>query len=496
MNELEQTFVLGLVVTAVILCLLAKWTSIFSRKKYPPGPWGYPIFGHLPLLGRNPAETYHKWRQLYGDVFRIRFGSWKCVIINGYESVKDAAERSDDAFSGRPNFVTNMALKEAYGGFQSISFTDMSPKYLQLRKLTTTAFSNYMRTCEYPPEDLFVTEAEKLVDSLDDQTLPVSHSVELAVENVVYQMLYGKGTEIEIQSHVKLIVESSNAFVKFVSTGNVVDVVPWLRYIMKRKVDDFKKAALATDWITRLKIKEHKESFQRGRTKDILDSFWALSNKLPETDTEESISGDHLIFQATAVQGAGFETTSQILKSLIQYMAAYPEIQSRVQNEIDHVIGSRNVTWTDRFNLPYVNATIQEVLRKALSIPFALPHSTIVDTKLCGYDIEKGTVVFFNLHSIVNEKSFWIDPELFRPERFLNENGSLDVEKCARVLAFGIGRRKCAGESLAKMNIFITFTTLMQRRKFICKELEDLKSNLENGKTMDESCKLLVQRRT
>ena len=60
-------------------------------------------------------------------------------------------------------------------------------------------------------------------------------------------MLYGKGNEIEIQSHIKLIVEASTAFVKFVSTGNVVDVVPWLWYVMKRKVDNFKKAALATD---------------------------------------------------------------------------------------------------------------------------------------------------------------------------------------------------------------------------------------------------------
>ena len=94
------------------------------------------------------------------------------------------------------------------------------------------------------------------------------------------------------------------------------------------------------------------------------------------------------------------------------------------------MIGYRTIKWTDIFNLTYINATIQELLRKALSTLFALPHSTIVDTNLCGYDIE-------NLHSIATEKSFWGDPELFQPERFLYENGSLDVEKGACV--FGIG---------------------------------------------------------
>jgi hypothetical protein len=174
MIKLELTVVVGFIATAATLYILAKWTNVLCRKKYPPGPWGYPILGHLPLLGTKPEETYKKWRELYGDVFRIRFGSWKCVIINGYDAVKDAAERSDDAFSGRPNFVTNISLKEAYGGFQSLSFTDMTPKYLQLRKLTATALSNYTRTCDYKPEDLFTSEAERLVDSMDDQSFLVS----------------------------------------------------------------------------------------------------------------------------------------------------------------------------------------------------------------------------------------------------------------------------------------------------------------------------------
>ncbi|XP_045197628.2 cytochrome P450 1A1-like [Mercenaria mercenaria] len=489
----ELLDIASVICALITLYAVGRWA--FSKKKYPPGPWGFPVLGHLPLLGASPEITYLKWWQSYGDVFRIRFGSWNCIVINGYEAIKDASERADDVFSGRPNFVSSIALKEAYGGLGSISFADFSPKYRQLRKLTATALKNYMNTCDYSPEDLFVDEAGKLLQFIDDLPFPICDDVEIAVENVVYQMLYGKGKESEIKSHVKLIVEASAAFVKFVSAGSIVDVVPWLKYIMKGKVEDFKKAALATDWITRAKIKEHKETFQKGQTRDILDALCALSKDLPETETADSISSQLLMYQATAIQGAGFETMSRTLQLLLLYMAAYPELQKRVQKEVDDVIGSKTVSCNDRSNLPYLDATIQEVMRKTTIVPFAIPHCTTADTKLRGYDIDKGTVVFFNLHSVANEKSFWGDPENFRPERFLNDNGKLDATKSSHVMPFGAGRRRCIGEVLAKMNLFITFTSMMQRYSFIYPEASHLQASLGHSPTL-EQYKLIVQRRS
>jgi len=114
----------------------------------------------------------------------------------------------------------------------------------------------------------------------------------------------------------------------------------------------------------------------------------------------------------------------------------------------------------------YVEATITEVFRVVSIVPFAVPKSATRDTQVGGYDIAKDTVVLFNLHSICYEKEFWGDPETFRPERFITDDGKLDQASCSRVLTFGIGRRRCVGELFAKMELFILFSTLMQRCEF------------------------------
>ncbi|XP_052809157.1 cytochrome P450 1A2-like [Mya arenaria] len=88
--------------------------SLGARKRYPPGPWGFPVIGHLPLFGRLPTETFLQWRHSYGDIFRIWMGAWPAVVVNGYRAVKKAADKPGDVFLDQPDFVTNKALREAF----------------------------------------------------------------------------------------------------------------------------------------------------------------------------------------------------------------------------------------------------------------------------------------------------------------------------------------------------------------------------------------------
>ncbi|XP_053381162.1 cytochrome P450 1A1-like [Mercenaria mercenaria] len=468
---LDITNFVSLLIALLTMFWIAMRAKIFSKKRYPPGPWGIPLLGHLHLLGDNPERKYLQWWQRYGDVVKIRFGSWNAIVVNGYDTIKDVAERKDDVFSGRPNFVTQVVLREAFGGIEALTFVNFSPKYLQLRKRTATALRSYLSKCEYCPEDLFREEAEKLTEKLlrypSDDAVSVVSDVELAVVSVLYQMLYGKGKESEIAPHLNSIVETTATFNKFVGSGNIFDVIPWLQYVMKGKVEQFKEAVLSTDWITKAKIEEHRLSFQKGQTRDVLDALCDLSADLPSCESVDSVSSLHLMYQVAALQGAGFDTTSRTILFIILYLIAYPDVQERVQKEVDDVLGSSKIVkWKDRDTLPYLNATIYEVMRKTTVVPFAIPHYTLNDTELRGYDIDKDTVVFLNLHSVANEKSFWGDPENFRPERLLDEDGMLDAEKCSHIMTFSAGRRRCVGDVIAKMNIFILITTLMQRCSF------------------------------
>ena len=91
-----------------------------------------------------------------------------------------------------------------------------------------------------------------------------------------------------------------------------------------------------------------------------------------------------------------------------------------------------------------------------------MPHSTIMHTEINGYRVDKNMFTMVNLHSIHMDE----DPEAFRPARLLDKDNRISKEMANRIVPFGLGRRKCVGEHLAKMENFLLFTSLMQRCSF------------------------------
>jgi cytochrome P450 len=149
-------------------------------------------------------------------------------------------------------------------------------------------------------------------------------------------------------------------------------------------------------------------------------------------------------------------------------MARFPKIQERVFTEIKDIVGTKRIVMlTDKPDLVYTNAVILEVMRMVTQLPFSVPHYAVKNANLQGFDVDQGTVVIFNLYSVHHEKAFWGDPEIFRPERFLSDEKSLDPEKCNHIFAFSHGRRRCIGELFAKMTLFLSFSITIQKCK-IC----------------------------
>ena len=194
---------------------------------------------------------------------------------------------------------------------------------------------------------------------------------------------------------------------------------------------------------------------------DLVDTLIAVDLPNSTKDKRHSLTKQCLLRSLSALTGAALETTSTSMEWLLNYMTAYPDIQRRVQYEIEQVVGSsRKVVLSDKPRLCFTEATILEVLRIVTPTKFAIPHYTLNDTKLNGYDIDKETVVIVNLHSVHHDKDYWVNPEVFQPDRFLSKYKKLDSEKCGRVIPFGLGRRRCVGEHLAKLELFCCFQML------------------------------------
>lgn len=87
----ERGFTFYLIIFAAILIVVERFHKLISVFYFsPPGPWGFPVLGHLPLLGNNPSKTLMAMSKTYGDVFLIRMGSWPTLILNNKEVIREA----------------------------------------------------------------------------------------------------------------------------------------------------------------------------------------------------------------------------------------------------------------------------------------------------------------------------------------------------------------------------------------------------------------------
>ncbi|KIH60891.1 hypothetical protein ANCDUO_08844 [Ancylostoma duodenale] len=109
---------------------------------------------------------------------------------------------------------------------------------------------------------------------------------------------------------------------------------------------------------------------------------------------------------------------------------------------------------------------IQEIQRCANIIGFNVPHRTVRDTSVGPFKIPADTLVIGQIHNILANSPVFKDSKQFRPERFLMEDGvTPNKEAVDQFCPFSVGKRQCAGESLARVELFIGIVTLLQNYK-------------------------------
>ncbi len=155
---------------------------------------------------------------------------------------------------------------------------------------------------------------------------------------------------------------------------------------------------------------------------------------------------------------------------ILNILAFKQDIQKRVHTEICKALddGKSMVTVSDRAKMPYLRATLLECLRVFPPTPTgAQTHSPIRDTALPGYGvIPKGAIMMINTWALHHDEFFWKDPEVIRPDRFLDEDGELlpaDHPNRKHVLPFGAGPRVCLGEVFARTRLFLWTAAVVGR---------------------------------
>uniref|UniRef100_A0A669PI42 Cytochrome P450 family 2 subfamily J member 2 n=1 Tax=Phasianus colchicus TaxID=9054 RepID=A0A669PI42_PHACC len=429
-------------------------------KDFPPGPFSFPFLGNVQFLMiiNDPIGMVQKLTEKHGDVFSLQIGSQSFVIVNGLPLVKETLVSQGENFMDRPEIPINTVVFGNLG----LVFSN-GHLWKQQRRFTLTTLRNFglgKRSLEerIQEECRFLTDAFR-----DEQGNPFNPHLKInnAVSNIVCSVTFGNRFEYhdeDFQNLLQLMDETVTLQGKIMS--QLYNAFPSImKYLPGSHQTIFKNWELMKNFVCNV-ISKHKEDLNPSESRDFIDSYLQEMAKPSGSDFCE----DNLVACAFDLLFAGTETTSTTIRWALLYMAMYPEIQARVQAEIDAVIGqTRQPTLADRDNMSYTNAVIHEVQRKGNIIPFNVPRQAVKDTVLAGFRVPKGTILISNLTSVMFDKKEWETPHSFNPGHFLKDG---QFRKREAFMPFSIGKRACLGELLARAELFLFFTALLQKFTF------------------------------
>ncbi|XP_070688265.1 uncharacterized protein [Pempheris klunzingeri] len=428
--------------------------------RFPPGPLAVPFLGNV-FTGID-FKTMERLSLEYGPVFSLRRGSERMVFISGYKMVKEALVNQLDSFVDRPIVPLFHAV------FKGIGIA-LSNGYLwkKQRKFANTHlryFGEGQRTLEkyIQVESNFLCEAFK-----EEQGKPFNphYTITTGVSNIISSVVFGHRFEYSDQSFRKFLELDNEAILAAGSPrAQLYDAFPGLLQYLPGPHQTVLSNYEEIMAFLKKEVKKHQEEWNPDDPRDYIDVYLGEMEKKKE-DPQSGFNIETLQVCTLDLIEAGTETTATTLRWGLVFMMHYPEIQEKVQAEIDRVIGqSRQPTLADRPNLPYTDAVIHEIQRMGNIVPLGFPKMASKDTTLGGYFIPKGTAVNTILASVLFDKSEWETPEIFNPEHFLDSEGQF--RRRDAFLPFSAGKRVCIGEQLAKMELFLFFSCFLQRFTF------------------------------
>ncbi|XP_066494470.1 cytochrome P450 2B4-like isoform X1 [Tiliqua scincoides] len=448
-----------LLVSCIAFLLILIWRRQLSKGNLPPGPPPLPVLGNVLQLDlRNLVRSFWRVRDQYGPVFTIYLGSRPVVVLCGYEAIKEALIDNAEVFGGRGS---TMALDEKRRKFGII--TTNGERWRQLRRFSLTTLRNFgmgKRSIEerIQEEAQFLVEAVRKTEGCPfDPTFYLSH----AVSNVICSVVFGKRFDYDDKEFVTLLVlinKSIQIAFSFWSQlrlafPSLMKIIPGPHHQRNEYLDELVR------FVNR-RIQMHRESHDPNCPQDLIDCFLTKMEQERQNPASE-FHDDNLVVTVVNLFFAGTETVSTTLRYGLLLLLRYPEIEAKIQQEIDQVVGrNRSPCMEDRSRMPYTDAVVHEIQRFVDLIPLGVPHSVIRDTVFRGYTIPKGTSIFPMLTSALNDPQHFETPRKFNPGHFLDENGAF--KKNEAFLPFSTGKRVCLGEGLARMELFLFMATLLQ----------------------------------
>ncbi|PVH47644.1 hypothetical protein PAHAL_4G106200 [Panicum hallii] len=406
--------VLAVAAVGGLVAALAERASNKNRLNLPPAVPGLPVIGNLhQLKEKKPQQAFTKWAEDYGPIYSIKTGASSAFVLNSTEVAKEAMVEKFSSISTRKLAKAVSILsrdKKMVAGSDDSDFHKNGKRHIVMSLLGSSALKQFRGARDTTIDNMALSE--------DVSSIYVEEFGKVISRDEIYQ-----ATVLD--------------FMWCVLEVDWRDFFPYLSWVPNKS---FETRVLTTEArrtaVMRALVNQQKKRIARGEARmSYLDYLLAENKEL----TDEQLT--MLIWEAI-LEAA--DTTMVATEWAMYELAKKPEKQDRLYQEIREVCGNETVTEEHLPRLPYLNAVFQETLRRHSPVPLLFPRFVHENTSLAGYDVPAGTEVIINVYAChMNEKD-WDEPEEWEPERFL-DGGSFSSEKTHKTIAFGAGRRVCAG---------------------------------------------------
>ncbi|XP_015920068.1 cytochrome P450 18a1 [Parasteatoda tepidariorum] len=452
---------LTILIVSVLVIFLSIWLSkrIQGRKSLP-GPIGLPIVGYLPFLTKKIYVKLTLLADTYGPIYSIRMGSRNVLVITDFKLIKEAF--ASDAFMGRPPDLPIEQSETSQKSEAIIGLPWKEQRRFSLHMLRDLGFGKTKMESHLKEE---ILELIELIEKENGCPISPAEYLTPSMSNNIASFIFGK--RLKHDDPKRKMLNECFAEIGRLGLPLIPMFFPWISKVLDFfNIGTRKKFSIELGKVkkyVREEMREHEATFDPDNIRDFIDAYLLEIQKRAK-DVTSTFHRDTLEDLARGFFGAGSETVRLSVEWMLLIYSAYPEVQQKVHAEIDDALGSeRFPTWQDRFDMPYTEATILELMRWKPIIPVNQIRYTIADTELNGYFIPKHMDVIAIIYAVSHNKSLWgNDTDEYKPERFLTEDGK-KVVKPEYFIPFSIGKRQCPGKPLAEIEVFLYVVALLQK---------------------------------
>ena len=396
-------------------------------------------------------------------MYHVKLGAVHQVVLSDPALIREAYSRPE--VTGRPDTPTFVFINNNTGLVMS-----EGELWKESRRFTLHHLRNFgmgKSSLEGYIHQQITGFSEEILKPGCGKEISLESSLNVAIVNIIWNLVASEElgiTDEKIQNTMTRL-NRLNLSTEGVEGFAVLDLAPWL----SRIVPDWliNRSRFEAEFHDIVKegflpaLQRHRESLELdSEPRDYMDAMLQEQRRRPELMTDH-----HLMMSIHDLFLAGNDTTATTLRWAFCFLCQRPDVQRRLQAELDAVMGrQRPPALSDRQRLPFTEAVIMETQRLGDIVPLLVPHQTLAPVTIGGYQVPAGVQVVGVGQAVHRSERYFADPLQFRPERFLDADGKFQSDK--NVIPFSVGKRQCLGESLARNELFLFLTGVLQNFSF------------------------------